>query len=81
MLVSLLTKSLMHLKICFLFFYSWNLFGAIGCQLYGFFTYLGACNNIMTYAAISYFRYQIVCENKYSKMILSIDYLILAERL
>ena len=35
----------------------------------------------MTYAAISYFRYQIVCENKYSKMILNIDYLILAERL
>ncbi|XP_019921313.3 rhodopsin, G0-coupled [Magallana gigas] len=43
---------------------SWNLDG-VGCQMYGFFCYIFACNNIMTYAAISYFRYQIVCENNY----------------
>ncbi|XP_062585502.1 rhodopsin, G0-coupled-like [Saccostrea cucullata] len=42
----------------------WNL-DVVGCQVYAFISYTGACNNIMTYAAISYFRCQIVCKNRY----------------
>ncbi|XP_056017481.1 rhodopsin, G0-coupled-like [Ostrea edulis] len=42
----------------------WSL-ATTGCYLYGFIAYTGGCNNIMTYAAISYFRCQIVCDNRY----------------
>ncbi|KAK3085661.1 hypothetical protein FSP39_006830 [Pinctada imbricata] len=49
------------------------LFGLHGCYVYGFICYTCACNSIMTHALVSYFRYVVVCKQRFvAKVSLSV---------